>query len=73
MLCDSDLGRHAPLPVPVHIACGEHDVVTTPAACRRWAEAWQVPFSSIADAGHASPVEKPGTVAEWIEDRVFSL
>ena len=73
MLCDSDLGRHAPLSVPVHIACGEHDVVTTPAACRRWAEAWQVPFSSIADAGHASPVEKPGTVAEWIEDRVFSL
>ncbi|MFE1570253.1 alpha/beta fold hydrolase [Comamonas odontotermitis] len=73
MLCDSDLGRHAPLPVPVHIACGEHDVVTTPAACRRWAGAWQVPFSSIADAGHASPVEKPGAVAEWIEDRAFLL
>lgn len=73
MLCDSDLGRHAPLPVPVHIACGEHDVVTTPAACRRWAQAWQVLFSSIADAGHASPVEKPGAVAEWIEDRAFLL
>lgn len=73
MLCDSDLGRHAPLPVPVHIACGEHDVVTPPADCRRWAQDWQVPFSSIADAGHASPVEKPGAVAEWIEDRAFLL
>lgn len=71
MLCDSDLGRHAPLPVPVYIACGEHDGVTTPAACRRWAEAWQRPVASIADAGHASPVETPGAVAEWIEDRAL--
>ena len=71
MLCDSDLGRHAPGALPVHIASGEHDVVTPPAACRRWAEAWQRPFASIADAGHASPVENPGAVAEWIEDRAL--
>lgn len=73
MLCDSDLGRHAPLLVSVAVACGEHDVVTTPIACRRWADAWQVPFASIPEAGHASPSEKPGAVAEWIEDRVSSL
>ncbi|GAB2808196.1 alpha/beta hydrolase [Comamonas piscis] len=70
MLCDSDLGRHAPLALPLRIACGEHDVVTPPAACRRWAEAWQRPFASIADAGHASPVENASAVTEWIEDSV---
>ncbi|MDR0259335.1 MAG: alpha/beta hydrolase [Comamonas sp.] len=70
MLCDSDLGRHAPLALPLRIACGEHDVVTPPAACRGWAEAWQRPFASIADAGHASPVENARAVTEWIEDSV---
>ncbi|GAB2487590.1 alpha/beta hydrolase [Comamonas humi] len=73
MLCDSDLGRHAPLPVPVSVACGEHDVVTTPVACRRWADAWQVPFASIPDAGHASPGEQPGAVARWIESQAPRL
>jgi len=73
MLCDSDLGRDAPLSVPAFVAVGEHDVVTPPAACERWAGVYRAPFARIARAGHASPVENPAAVAGWIEDRVFSL
>ncbi len=66
MLCDSDLGAHASLHVPMHIACGELDVVTPPAGCQHWADTWQVPFTRIPNAGHASPVEAPSAVAQWI-------
>ncbi|WP_406622524.1 alpha/beta fold hydrolase [Acidovorax sp. SDU_ACID1] len=73
MLCDSDLGRHAPAPVPVTVAVGEHDVVTPPAACERWARAYQAPFTLLPGAGHASPTEQPGAVASWIVHHTASL
>lgn len=73
MLCDSDLGRHAPLSIPAFVAVGEHDVVTPPAACERWAGVYQAPFALIPQAGHASPTEQPGAVASWIVHHTASL
>lgn len=72
MLCDSDLGRHTEISTPVHVACGDQDIVTSQEACRRWARVWKAPFTPIAGAGHASPAEHPAAVAEWIENSCFS-
>jgi pimeloyl-ACP methyl ester carboxylesterase len=73
MLCDSDLARHAPAPVPAFVAVGEHDVVTPPAACERWAGVYQAPFALLPGAGHASPTEQPGAVASWIVHHTSNL
>jgi pimeloyl-ACP methyl ester carboxylesterase len=62
MLCDSELAASATgLPVEVH--CGELDVVTPPESCAQAARALGGSFSTIANAGHASPVEQPAAVA----------
>ena len=73
MLCDSDLARHAPAPVPTFVAVGEHDVVTPPAACERWASVYQAPFALLPGAGHASPTEQPGAVVSWIVHHTSNL
>ena len=73
MLCDSDLGGHAPPAAPLAIACGEHDVVTPPPACRRWAEVLRASYADIPGAGHASPSERPDAVVQWMEETVFKL
>lgn len=66
LLCNSDLGASAGIAMPVQVHCGDADVVTPPAGCQAWAERYAAPFSLIAAAGHASPVEQPEAVARLI-------
>lgn len=66
LLCQSDLGLSAPAAVPVSVYCGDADVVTPPAACQVWAQAFAAPFALLAQAGHASPAEQPHAVARAI-------
>jgi pimeloyl-ACP methyl ester carboxylesterase len=64
MLCNSTLAPVSGVPVEVH--CGEADVVTPPATCAEAAQALGAPFRTIANAGHASPVEQPEAVARLL-------
>ena len=66
LLCGDDLLTHLPAPVPSHVACGALDVVTPPSACLEVAQAAGVELHPIPDAGHASYVEQPQIVAEWL-------
>lgn len=66
LLCASDLGAGRGFPAPVEVHCGDADLVTPPAACRRWADLYAAPFDLISGAGHASPVEQPEAVARLI-------
>jgi len=63
LLCGDDLLRHAPLPVPCEVHCGEADAITAPETCLTLAKALGASFNLIADAGHASPIEQPHVVA----------
>jgi pimeloyl-ACP methyl ester carboxylesterase len=65
MLCASELAA-VPSDLPVEVHCGEADVVTPPAACAQAARALGARFHTIADAGHASPVEQPAAVAHLL-------
>jgi pimeloyl-ACP methyl ester carboxylesterase len=62
MLCGSELGS-LPATLSVEVHCGEADVVTPPATCAQAATALGASFRTIANAGHASPVEQPEAVA----------
>ncbi len=66
MLCQSQLETGDACRVSVEVHCGDADIVTTPAACQAWAQQYGYPFALIAQAGHASPVEQPETVAALI-------
>lgn len=66
LLCGNDLLAELPAPAPTHVACGALDVVTPPAACAEVAQAAGVALHAIADAGHASYVEQPAVVAQWL-------
>lgn len=66
LLCGNDLLAELPAPAPTHVACGALDVVTPPAACAEVARAAGVALHAIADAGHASYVEQPAVVAQWL-------
>jgi pimeloyl-ACP methyl ester carboxylesterase len=66
LLCESDLGLSAPASVPVTVYCGDSDIVTPPAACEAWAQAFAAPFALLPQAGHASPTEQPQAVAQAI-------
>ena len=64
LLCGSDLAQaRGRLGMPVEVWVGEHDVVTTPAACKSWSELLGAHYGTLAAAGHASPVEQPQEVA----------
>lgn len=64
LLCGSDLAQaQGRLGMPVEVWVGEHDVVTTPAACKSWSELLGAHYGTLAAAGHASPVEQPMEVA----------
>ena len=52
--------------IPVMVACGEQDVVTPPASCEQVARRCGVALERIADAGHASYVERPEPVAQLL-------
>lgn len=63
LLCGDDLLGYLPPAVPVRVLCGEHDVVTTPAACAEVAAACGVALEPVLRAGHACYVEQPDAVA----------
>ena len=52
--------------IPISVACGECDVVTPPASCDQVARRCGTALQAIADAGHASYVERPEPVAHWL-------
>ena len=66
LLCGSDLLADLPVAVPTHVACGELDVVTPPAGCIEVAQHCGVALHVLHDAGHASYVEQPAAVAQWL-------
>ncbi|SFL88272.1 alpha/beta fold hydrolase [Variovorax sp. OV329] len=63
LLCGADLLADLPPAVPVHVACGSLDVVTTPEACEKVAAACGLGLELATGAGHASYVEQPAAVA----------
>jgi len=66
LLCGADLFADLPPAMPVRVACGALDVVTSPAACAEVAKACGVLLELLPDAGHASYVEQPAAVAAWL-------
>lgn len=66
LLCGDDIDRYAPPADSSRVYCGEHDVVTTPAQSREYAQRHGFPFALIQDAGHACYVEQPGEAARTI-------
>jgi len=68
LLCGGDLLAELPPAMPVRVAVGERDVVTTPESCREVADGCGVALELIADAGHASYVERPQAVAALLRD-----
>ncbi|MEA2058291.1 MAG: alpha/beta hydrolase [Actinomycetota bacterium] len=54
--------------VPVTVIVGEQDVLMTPADTRAMAEAAGATVTVIPDAGHMSPIEQPGAVAEALRE-----
>jgi pimeloyl-ACP methyl ester carboxylesterase len=63
LLCGADLLADLPPAMPVRVACGALDVVTTPEACAEVAKQCGVPLELLPHAGHASYVEQPAAVA----------
>jgi pimeloyl-ACP methyl ester carboxylesterase len=68
LLCGGDLLADLPPAMPVRVACGALDVVTTPEACAAVAKRCGVPLETIAEAGHASYVERPAAVAALLRE-----
>jgi len=68
LLCGADLLADLPPAMPVRVACGELDVVTTPAACEEVARKCGVSLERLPAAGHASYVERPAAVAPLLRD-----
>lgn len=63
LLCGADLLADLPPAMPVRVACGALDVVTTPQACEEVAARCGTHLELLHGAGHASYVEQPTTVA----------
>ncbi|HYP83706.1 alpha/beta hydrolase [Variovorax sp.] len=55
-----------PPAMPVQVACGALDVVTTPDACAQVAHACGVPLQLLPEAGHACYVEQPQATARLL-------
>jgi pimeloyl-ACP methyl ester carboxylesterase len=72
LLCGDDITRYAPSPVVSGVFCGSADVITPPDSCRAIATTFNAPFSLIADAGHASPVESPLGIAAFLQAESFT-
>ncbi len=68
MLCNADMARYAPAPVPVEVHSGDEDTVTVPANCRAIAEMFGAPYGSIAVSGHACHIERPEAIAAILEN-----
>ncbi|MGJ7526814.1 alpha/beta fold hydrolase [Variovorax sp. GB1P17] len=68
LLCNGDLLADLPPAMPVRVACGTLDVVTTPDACAEVARQCGVALEAIEGAGHASYVEQPQAVAALLRE-----
>ncbi|SCX74197.1 alpha/beta fold hydrolase [Variovorax sp. EL159] len=68
LLCNGDLLADLPPAMPVRVACGTLDVVTTPEACTQVAQRCGVALEPIEGAGHASYVEQPQAVAALLRE-----
>jgi len=73
MLCRDDIAAYLagylarrPSHVPVAVACGALDVVTTPLASGDLAAQFGLPFSLLPDAGHVCYVDRPASAAALI-------
>lgn len=72
LLCGGDLLADLPPAMPVRVACGAFDIVTPPAACAEVAQKCGVALELLANAGHASYVERPEAVAALLRDLLAS-
>ena len=54
--------------VPVAVIVGEQDVLMPPAEARAMAAVAGATMTVIPDAGHMSPIEQPGAVAEALRE-----
>lgn len=70
LLCGADLLADLPPAMPVRVACGALDVVTTPEACAEAARQCGVPLELLPEAGHASYVERPAAVAALLREAI---
>ncbi|VTU27297.1 4,5:9,10-diseco-3-hydroxy-5,9, 17-trioxoandrosta-1(10),2-diene-4-oate hydrolase [Variovorax sp. PBL-H6] len=70
LLCGADLMADLPPAMPVRVACGALDVVTTPEACAEVAKQCGVPLELLPVAGHACYVERPAAVAAMLREAV---
>ncbi len=52
---------------PIQVACGEHDVITPPAACRNLAASIDAPYAQVPGAGHLCALEAAQHVAELLQ------
>ncbi|MDM0023265.1 alpha/beta fold hydrolase [Variovorax saccharolyticus] len=72
LLCGGELLADLPPAMPVRVACGALDIVTPPAGCDEVARRCGVALELIADAGHASYVERPQAVAALLRAALAS-
>ena len=68
LLCGANLPADLPPAMPVRVVCGALDVVTTPESCAEVARGCGVTLQLLPDAGHASYVEQPQTVAALLRE-----
>jgi pimeloyl-ACP methyl ester carboxylesterase len=52
---------------PITVACGEHDGITPPQACRELAAFIHAPYLSLGDAGHLCALQAPQAVQSLLE------
>ncbi|RZL87482.1 MAG: alpha/beta hydrolase [Variovorax sp.] len=72
LLCGGDLLADLPPAMPVRVACGALDAVTSPAGCDEVAQKCGVRLELLPDAGHASYVEQPAAVAAILRGALSS-
>ncbi|HSV59558.1 MAG TPA: alpha/beta hydrolase [Variovorax sp.] len=68
LLCGANLLADLPPAMPVRVASGALDVVTTPESCADVARGCGVTLELLPDAGHASYVEQPQAVAALLRE-----
>ncbi len=55
---------------PIHVACGDHDVITPPQACRDLAATLQAPYTDLPGAGHLCAIQAPSAVSQLLHTAI---